>query len=113
MLEHDVDVALAGDVPDRLAELARLLHPRVVFGRANLGQLAPAVEILAVDHALGAELHDVIALGGVGHDADRVGAGRSGELHAEHAEPAGGGRIFRDRALASTSRFRATRSVTS
>src|SRR5436190_595647 len=42
MLEHDVDVALAGDLPDCLAELARFLEPRVVFGRVHRGHLAPA-----------------------------------------------------------------------
>src|ERR1051326_3671814 len=90
MLEHDVDVALAGDVPDRLAELARFLDPHVVFGRADFGQLAPAGEVFAVDPALGAELHHIFAFGGVRHDADRVGARRGGELHAEYAEAAGG-----------------------
>ena len=87
MLEHDVDIALAGDVPDRLAELARFLDPQIVFRRADLGHRAPAIEILAVDHALGAELHDVVALGLIRHHADRVGARGGGKLHAEHAEP--------------------------
>jgi hypothetical protein len=90
MLEHDVDVvALAGDVPDRLAELARFLCPGVVFGRADLGHLAPAVEVLAVDDALGAERHDEVALGIVGDDADGVGAGHRAELHAEQPRPPG------------------------
>ena len=60
MLEHDVDVALAGDVPDRLAELARFLGPVVVFGRVHLRHLAPALEVLAVDDALGAEIEHVV-----------------------------------------------------
>ncbi len=34
--------------------------------------------------------HHVVALAFVGDDADRVGAGRRAELHAEHAEAAGG-----------------------
>src|SRR4029079_11441630 len=51
MLEHNVDVALAGDVPDRLAELPRLLDPVGVFGRADLRHGAPALELLAVDDA--------------------------------------------------------------
>ena len=42
MLEHDVDVALAGDVPDRLAEAARLFHPGVVFRRADLAASRPS-----------------------------------------------------------------------
>src|SRR5262249_44167426 len=56
MLEHDVDVALARDVPDRLAEAARLLDPGVVIGRADLRHRAPAFELAAVDHTLGAEI---------------------------------------------------------
>src|SRR3981081_2954222 len=88
MLEHDVDVALAGDVPDRLAELARLLDPGVVLRRVHRGHRAPAGEILAVDDALGAELHDIIALGLIRDDADRIRARRGRELHAEHPEPA-------------------------
>src|SRR5581483_5037280 len=61
MLEHAVDVhALSGDVPDGLAEPAHFLAPGVVFRRADLGHLAPAVELLAVDHALGAERHDEV-----------------------------------------------------
>src|SRR5262249_61754108 len=52
MLEYDVDVALAGDVPDRLAEFARLFHPAVVFGGADLRHRAPAGEVRAVDPAL-------------------------------------------------------------
>jgi len=46
--EHDVDVVLAGDVPDRLAELAGFLDPGVVFRRADLGHLTPTGKILAV-----------------------------------------------------------------
>src|SRR3979490_882287 len=88
MLEHDVDVALAGDVPDRLAELARLLDPGVVFRRVHRGHLAPAGEILANDDALGAELHHIVALGLVRDDADRIRARGRRELHAEHPEPA-------------------------
>ena len=87
MLEHRVDVLLAGDVPDRLAELARLRHVGAVFGRVDLGQLAPAVEVLAVDDALGAERHHVVALALVRDDADRVRPRRRAELDAEHAEP--------------------------
>src|SRR5829696_8869867 len=85
MLEDNVDVLLAGDVPDRLAELAGLLGPLGVFRRVDLRQLAPAVEILAVDGALGAELHDVVALRLVRDDADGVGARRRAELDAEDA----------------------------
>ena len=51
--------------------------------------MPPAVEILAVDDALGAEREHVVALGFIGNDADRIGAGGRAELHAENAEPAG------------------------
>src|SRR5882762_4798928 len=64
MLEHEVDVvALAGVLPDGGAELAALLH---VLGVAllvvDVGQLAPAVEVVAIDDALGAEAHHEIGL---------------------------------------------------
>ena len=90
MLEHDVDVALAGDVPDRLAEAARFLGPVVVFGGVHRRHLAPALEVLAVDHALGAEIEHVFGLRLVGDDGDGIGARGGDQLHAEHAEPAGG-----------------------
>src|SRR4029077_60142 len=63
MLEHDIDVALAGNVPDRLAEAARLLHPGLVFGRADFRHRAPALELAAIDHAFSAEVHDVLDFG--------------------------------------------------
>ncbi len=88
MFEDDVDVLLARYVPDRFAELARLRHERGVFVGVDLGQLAPALESLAVDHAPGPERQDIVALALVRDDADRVGAGRRAELNAEHAEPA-------------------------
>src|SRR5581483_2354389 len=74
VLEHDVDVALAGDVPDRLAEAARLLRPFIELGRVDLRQLTPAVEILSVDDAFGTEIENIIGLGIVRHDSDRVRA---------------------------------------
>src|SRR5262245_53458665 len=90
MLEDDVDIPLAGDVPNGLAELPRLFDPRIVFRCADLRHLPPAGKLLAVDHALGAELHHVVALAFIRDDADGVGAGGSRELHAEHAETARG-----------------------
>ena len=90
MLEDGIDVTLAGDVPDCLTKPACLLDPFVVIRRSDLGHHAPAGKVLAVDDTLGAELHHVIALALIGHDADGIGAGGSGELHAEHAEPARG-----------------------
>src|SRR5262249_59052645 len=62
MLEHDIDVALAGDVPDCLTELTRLLDPGIVVRRADLRHLAPAGNLLAVDYAFGTQLHHVVAL---------------------------------------------------
>src|SRR6185295_6093388 len=77
MLEHEIDVdALAGDAPDRLAELAAALHVIVIAGRiVDVGQLAPAIEFAAVDDALGAQRHHELAFALIGDDADRVGAG--------------------------------------
>ena len=44
MLEHHVDVvALAGEGPDRLAELARVLQPVIVFRRADLAASGPSI----------------------------------------------------------------------
>lgn len=54
MLEHDVDILLAGDLPDRLSELAALAHIVAEFRAVHLRQLSPAIEVLAVEHALGA-----------------------------------------------------------
>src|SRR5258708_4295868 len=88
MLEYRIDVLLAGDIPDRLAEFARLPDPAVVFRRADLRHLAPAVEVLAIDDALGAESEHVLPLALVRDDADRVGAGCRADLHPEHPEAA-------------------------
>ena len=75
-------------VPDRLAEVARFLDPRVVLGRVDRRHLAPALELLAIDHALGAEVEHVLGLAFVRDDRDRVRARGRDKLHAEHAEPA-------------------------
>src|SRR3546814_18422878 len=48
--------------------------------------LAPAVEVLAVDDALGAERHHIVALALIGNDADGVGACCRAKLHGEGAE---------------------------
>src|SRR6185295_3145172 len=88
MLEYDVDVALAGDVPDRFTELAGLFHPIVIFGGVDLRHLAPAFEILAVDDAFGAKAEHIVALVVVRDDSDRVRTGGCGELHAEHTKAA-------------------------
>src|SRR3954447_17332767 len=89
MLEHDVDVTLASDLPDRLAELARLFRPRGVLGRADLRHLAPALEFAAVDDALGAEVEHILGLRLIGDDRDRVRAGGGDELHTEDTQATG------------------------
>src|SRR5579871_51353 len=89
MLEYHVDiVALAGDIPDRFAELAGFLEPAVVFGRADFRHLAPAVELFAVDHAFGAKREDEFAFAFVGNHADRVRARHRAELNGERAKAA-------------------------
>ena len=72
-------------LPNLRASLTQSLYSGVL----DLRHLAPALEVLAVDDAVGAEVHHVVALRIVGDHADRIGAGRRGKLHAEHAEPAG------------------------
>src|SRR5262249_40263041 len=90
MFEHEIDVvALASDLPDGGAEFARLLEPGIVFGAADLRQLAPAIELRAVDDAASAQLHDEVALVVVRHDADGVGARGCNELHRHRAQAAG------------------------
>ena len=89
MFEHHVDVhALAGDVPDRLAEFARLFQPLIVFGRIDRGHLAPAIEILAVDHTFRTHGHDKLALVLLRDDTDGIGARRIGKLDRIGAKPA-------------------------
>src|SRR6266852_279543 len=90
MLEHRIDVLLAGDIPDRLAEFARLPDPAVVFRRADLRHLAPAVEVLAIDDALGPEFEHVLPLALVRDDADRVGARCRADLYPEYPKAARG-----------------------
>ncbi len=90
MLEDEVDVvALAGMFPDRRAELAALLH---VLGIARLvvdvGKLAPAVEVVAVDDAARAERHHEVLLRRIGDHADGVGARGGDELHGHRADAA-------------------------
>src|SRR5208282_2238303 len=46
MFEDDIDVLLAGNIPDRLAELAGFLGPLGIFRRIDLRQLTPAFEVL-------------------------------------------------------------------
>src|SRR5581483_4844245 len=92
MLEDEIDVvALAGEFPDRLAELAHLLH---VLAEAacgiDVGETAPAIELLAVDDAFGAELHDEITLLVLGNDGNRIGTRGGDELDRHRAQAAGG-----------------------
>src|SRR5262249_40923451 len=62
MLEHNVDIPLACDVPDPLAEAARFLRPVIELRRIHRWHLAPALEILAIDDTLGAKIEDVFDL---------------------------------------------------
>src|SRR3569623_970665 len=87
MLEDDVDVTFAGDVPDRLAEAPRLLGPVVELGRVALRQLAPALEVLAVDDALALL---VIAVVLISLDDDVVADLPSVHLGADRADDARG-----------------------
>src|SRR5690606_25746328 len=89
MFKHDVRInALAGDIPDCLAEFPRFFHEVVELCRVHLRKLAPAIELLAVDDALRAHRHDEIMFGIIGDDANRMGARRGAKLHCEGAEPA-------------------------
>ena len=90
MFEHHVDVhALAGDVPDGLAEFARLFEPHGVFRSVHGGHLPPAIKVATVDNALGAEPHDKLTLVFVGNHTDGVGAGRVDQLDRVGAKAAG------------------------
>src|SRR5262245_33390482 len=86
VFEYNVDIFLARDVPDRLAEASRFLRPLVELGRVHCRHLAPALELLAIDHALGAQIENILALRLIGDDSDRIGAGSGYQLHAEYAE---------------------------
>ncbi len=87
VFEDDVDVDIARDVPDGLAELADFLHPGAVgLGVLGVRHLPPAVEVLPVQPGLGAELHAVATLVFARHDRDRVGAGGLADLDGHRAE---------------------------
>src|SRR4030095_2472306 len=86
MFEYNVDIFFARDVPDRLAEAARFFRPLVELGRVNRRHLAPALELFAIDHALGAQIENILALRLIGYDSDCIGAGSGDKLHAEYAE---------------------------
>src|SRR5215469_15506143 len=90
MLEHEIDiVAFAGVLPDRRSEFADLLEPLAIFRGAHLRQLAPTLEIFAIDRALCAQLHDKAALILLGDNPNGVGTGRCAKLHGKGAKPAG------------------------
>src|SRR5512139_3534894 len=90
MLEDDIDIAFTGNFPDRLAEAARFFRPLAEFWRVNRWHLSPALEIFAVDDALGPEVENVFNLRLDGDNPDCVGAGRSNKLNTEHTEATGG-----------------------
>src|SRR5215213_9167904 len=90
MFENDIDVvALAGEIPDVLAELAHILLPCGIFRSADLGHGTPAPKLTAIDHAPGAELQNEVALVVVGYDADGIAAGSCDQLHGHGAETSG------------------------
>src|SRR5215510_15820862 len=90
MLEDDIDVAFPGDIPDRLAETACFFRPLGEFRRVYRRHLSPTLVVLAIDHAFGAEVEDVLDLRLIRNDADGVGAGPGNKLDTEHAEASGG-----------------------
>src|SRR5215207_7197464 len=91
MLENDIDVvALAGEIPDVLAELAHIFLPCGIFLSADLGHGTPATKLTAIDHSPGAELHYEVALVVVGNDADGIAAGGGDRLHGHGAETSRG-----------------------
>src|SRR5262245_50010193 len=90
MLEDDIDVAFSCNFPDRLAETACFFRPLTEFRRVYRRHLSPALVVLPIDHAFGAEVKNVLDLRLIRDDADGVGAGRGNKLDAEHAEAAGG-----------------------
>ena len=74
MLKNAIDVdAFACRFPDCRAKLAHLFEPRIVFRRVDLWQLTPAIELFAVDDALGAKLLHEVDLVVLGDDADGIG----------------------------------------
>ena len=90
VFKHHVDIhALAGDVPDRLAELAHLAEPFLILWRVHNRHLAPAIEILAVQNTFGAQTHHEIALVLVGNHANRVAARRVDQLDRKGPQTTG------------------------
>src|SRR5262249_31910950 len=87
---YEIDVvALAGELPDRLAEFADLLHVlAIAAGAVDIGKAAPAIELLAVDDPPGAELHDEVALLVLGDHGDAVGARGGDELDRHRPQAA-------------------------
>src|SRR6476620_4158039 len=86
MFEYDIDVAFAGDVPDSIAETPGLFRPGRKLRRIHRRHLAPAVELLAVDHTLGAKIEDILGSRLIGDHRNGVCTGRRHELHSEYAE---------------------------
>src|SRR5262249_41607041 len=84
MLEHEIDIVTFTSVlPDRRPEFADFLEPLAIFRGAYFRQRSPAFEILAVDRAFRAELHDKVALFVFGNNPNGVGPGRCTELHGK------------------------------
>src|SRR5690349_4754274 len=89
MFEHHVDIApLADDFPNCFSEPSRFLKPGVVLRRTYFRHRAPAMEFAAVDQPFCAEREHELALGFVGDNADRIGAGNGAELCRERTKAA-------------------------
>ena len=88
MLEYDVDVLLAGDVPDRLAEFARSAMNAAYSGELTLGNWPQQSNSLRLMTPLAPSDITYSRLDFVRNDPDRVCARRRAQLHPEHPEPA-------------------------
>ncbi len=87
MLKHHVDiVAFAGNFPDGRAKLTRFFEPRRIFGSIHCWHLPPAVEILAVQHALGTQPHNEITLALIRDHPDGIGARSVDQLDCVRAK---------------------------
>ena len=91
MLEHHVDVvALAGDVPDRLAELARRAQPLAVVSLSIGSGISPQQSkcLRLIAPLAPSDMHEV-ALVLLGDHRDRVAARGRDQLDRHRAQPAG------------------------
>ena len=76
MFKNNIHILFAGNIPDGFTEFTGFAHEGGEFGRIDFGQLAPAVEILAVDDTLGPKTQHIIALGFIRNHTDCIGSRR-------------------------------------